>query len=1296
MKMGRPTLAGTLLLVTGMAVAAALPGASPSPAFAQLHTETALEDTLCTNGTVITDHADKPDLVEDCKNLVAAVNHWRTNTSQRRWIPNWGAATAISGWEGVTVEGTPPRVTGLILDANARSLKLRGQVPSQLGNLSDLKVLSLSDNYLAGDIPASIWTLTKLTTLVLINNQLTGSIPAEVGNLTRLEILDLADNDMGGSLPSEIGSLGSTLRELRLHSNKGNYVRGNGPGFSGSIPSEFGNLVNLTVLQLHINILSGPIPDLSRLTKLQWLSLYENNLSGDLPSWLPQLTTLTNVYLYDNQLTGSLPAGLGNLSALRSLQLNDNRLTGTIPATLADPPLNTLKLNMNMFTGCIPDPLYDIGTNDMATTNRAVGYYDRATDSHLAADILPRCSEATPNIILNKTAFSVGEGGDPASTYSVRLGMRPTAAVTVAVSGYSSDDLMLDKPRLTFSTSDWHVEQTVTVSAPEDDDSRDETTTLTHTASGASEYRGKTASLDVTVFDNDSPGVTVATNPVTSPPALTLTEGGSGAYTVVLESKPSANVTVTVAKTGTSGITVNKSTLPFTTANWRTPQTVTVSAIQDGDAVAESATISHTVTSTDTQYAGISAASVGVTATDDDTPGVVVQPTSLALTEGGETRYTVVLTTRPSVDVTVNIVSGRRDVRVDQSSLTFTSTTWNSVRTVRVAKDEDNIPSGSGAVTITNTVSTTDSAYASVTAADVNVQVTDNDSPGVTIRPISLTVDEGGSETYTVVLATRPSSDVTVTIGFGSGSSPDVATDETTLTFTDQDWDDPQTVTVSAAEDDTDTANDTATITHTATSTDSDYNLTAGEVSVGVADNDQVKVKVDPTSLTVAEDGSATYTLVLGSRPSADVTVAIALSSTSSPDVTLTTGTDTSVTSFSVTFAPGDWDTPRTVTVEAVDDADAVNDGATLEHTVTSTDGSYNGVATDSVTVTVTDDDEPPRDFRPPPVNLPDANPAAQSDRDPQSPPRVSAGFEQSVYTVAEGSGIVVKILLSADPERSVTIPLVSMEQGGAAPADHSGLPANVTFDSGETEASFTFRATEDGREEDAESVKIAFGQLPDRVFAGANHETTVRISDGDLPAVTVSFERSTHTVAEGSNVTIRVALSADPKRTITVPFTASGQGGAGRDDYSGVPANVMFMSGQTEQSFTFTATQDSTDDDGESVRIGFRELPTGVTAGAPNRTTVRITDDDEPTPTPTPGTEPEEPQEPEQPAEPEEREPEPTPDTGTGIEPDTGTGTGIEPDTGTGLRAQPAPVSFFLLVVVAVGAALALAYKRR
>ena len=225
----------------------------------------------------------------------------------------------------------------------------------------------------------------------------------------------------------------------------------------------------------------------------------------------------------------------------------------------------------------------------------------------------------------------------------------------------------------------------------------------------------------------------------------------------------------------------------------------------------------------------------------------------------------------------------------------------------------------------------------------------------------------------------------------------------------------------------------------------------------------------------------------------------------------------------------------------------------------------------------------------------------------------MTVSYGASSYTVAEGASVTVTVTLSADPERTVEVPTTTVDLDGARSADLSGVPEKVPFASRETEKTFDFAATQDEEDDDGERASLTFGTLPDGVTAGTPTETTITITDDDVPAVTVSFEKSAFTVAEGNSVAIKATPNADPERTVTIPLTKTGQGGATTADYSGLPQNVVFNSGDTENTLSFTAVNDTSDDGSESVKLTLGVLPTGVSAGTTTETTVSITDDDVP-----------------------------------------------------------------------------------
>ena len=136
---------------------------------------------------------------------------------------------------------------------------------------------------------------------------------------------------------------------------------------------------------------------------------------------------------------------------------------------------------------------------------------------------------------------------------------------------------------------------------------------------------------------------------------------------------------------------------------------------------------------------------------------------------------------------------------------------------------------------------------------------------------------------------------------------------------------------------------------------------------------------------------------------------------------------------------------------------------------------------------------------------------------------------------------------------------------------------------------------------------------MPAGVMPGGTAESTVSITDDDDPGVKVGFGASSYTAAEGGTVEVTVTLSADPERQVVIPLTTTDEGGASGADYSGVPASLRFESGDTSMSFTFEATDDAVDDDGESVKLSFGTLPAAVTAGDTAEAKVSITDDDDP-----------------------------------------------------------------------------------
>lgn len=226
--------------------------------------------------------------------------------------------------------------------------RLEGELPSEIGNLTSLTELRLEGNNFTGNIPSEMGDLSNLYRLNLNINSFTGQIPSTLGNLANLEILSLWGNSLTGGIPEELGNL-AALTDLELFQND----------LTGSIPPELGNLTQLWRLDLHSNQLSGSIPsELGNLNNLEVLDLSSNSFSGQIPSELGNLSALVELILWDNQFTGGIPESLGDITSLIELNIGNPGLGGSIPASLGQlENLEYLRLNSADLTGSIPPEL---------------------------------------------------------------------------------------------------------------------------------------------------------------------------------------------------------------------------------------------------------------------------------------------------------------------------------------------------------------------------------------------------------------------------------------------------------------------------------------------------------------------------------------------------------------------------------------------------------------------------------------------------------------------------------------------------------------------------------------------------------------------------------------------------------------------------------------------------------------------------------------------------------------------------------------------------------------------------
>ncbi|SVB18240.1 uncharacterized protein METZ01_LOCUS171094, partial [marine metagenome] len=338
---------------------------------------------------------------------------------------------------------------------------------------------------------------------------------------------------------------------------------------------------------------------------------------------------------------------------------------------------------------------------DSAGNVYVAGYFHNSVDFDSGANDVPFTSAGhsdgfvarySPDCALGDTAgvtvfqsdgstvvSEVGTSDVVSDVVSVVLNTQPTSVVTVTVDlagsdEASTDEASIDVTELMFTTDNWSVAQDVTVTGVDDDvDDDDQTSMLTFSISGAAAY----AALDdqevvVTTTDDETSGFTVST------PVVTVSESGSTAtLQVVLDSKPSAAVTISLTGSDADEALVGPTTLTFIPEDWKSPQDVIITGVNDLTVDGNQAsTVTLTTSSADSDYADLTAA-VNVTTTDDDAAGFTATSTD-GTTEvsefGSSDTISVVLSTEPTGTVVISVTaSDPSEVVVSPTVLTFTS-----------------------------------------------------------------------------------------------------------------------------------------------------------------------------------------------------------------------------------------------------------------------------------------------------------------------------------------------------------------------------------------------------------------------------------------------------------------------------------------------------------------------------------------------------------------------------------------------------------------------------------------------
>jgi len=835
-------------------------------------------------------------------------------------------------------------------------------------------------------------------------------------------------------------------------------------------------------------------------------------------------------------------------------------------------PTTVTLTSTNPFEGTVSPTSLDFGPSnfDMPQTVTIYGVDDQLADGpqpyvvqvagpdlgEVDVQVTNDDNDSAGAVVTPTSGLMTTEAGGQA-TFTVALSAAPNADVTIPIATSDLTEGNVDTDMLTFTSQNWNAPQIVTITGIDDaiaDGPVGYMIVLSPMQSSDTVFAGVDPDdVSVTNIDNDSPGFLV-----TPTSGLQTTEaGGTATFTVVLNSQPSADVTVALTSNDLTEATVAPATLTFTNQNWNAPQTVTVTGVDDNIADGDQPFVIALApaVSTDATYNGVDPDDVMGLNLDNDTAGFLVTPTSgLQTTEGGGTdTYTVVLLSQPSADVTIAVASNDPgEGTATPASLTFTTQNWNAPQTVTAHGVDDFIADGNQVYTIVNSPAvSTDTGYSGLDPDDVTVTNLDNDSAGFVVTPTTglVTTEGGGTAQFTVVLQSQPIADVTVPVTSSDLTEGKVSTAQ--LTFTSLNWNAPQTVTITGIDDSIVDGDQPYQVNlAAATSADAAYNgRDPADVSVTNLDNDTAGFVVSPTTglVTSESGGTDTFTVVLLSQPSANVTIPVASSDT----------TEGTVSTALLTFTTANWNAPQTVTITGKDDA--VADGNQLYRIVlspaSSTDASYSGLDPTDVSVTNLDND--------------------------------SAGILVNPTTglvTTEGGGTAsFTVVLLSQPTQNVTIPVSSSDT-----SEGTVSTTLLTFTPVNWNAPQTVTVTgvddfvADGNQPYTIVLAAATSADPGYNTRDAQ-DVGVTNLDNDSPGILVTPTTGLVTTEAGGTATFTIVLLSQPLSNVTIALTSS-------DTTEGTvaPASVTFtaLNWSSPQTVTVTGKDDFVQDGDQPYKI--------------------------------------------------------------------------------------------------------------
>lgn len=240
--------------------------------------------------------------------------------------------------------------------------------------------------------------------------------------------------------------------------------------------------------------------------------------------------------------------------------------------------------------------------------------------------------------------------------------------------------------------------------------------------------------------------------------------------------------------------------------------------------------------------------------------GIVIDKTSITLTEGTSTQITFSLLSKPRADVILNLSSVSDRLTILQSSLTFPASNWDIEPQVTFTAVNNSIDDGNTSTTVSLSVSSSDERYNALPTETLSVTINDNDTAGIDYNNSTINIVEDNSITRTFRLKSKPTNNVTLNI---TSNDARLGISPSSITFTQYDWNTYKPVIFTAINNTSADGDVTVTVSISALSSDSKYNGLTGSFAVNITEDDTAvfgklafesdyfAVDIDPTGYTM-------------------------------------------------------------------------------------------------------------------------------------------------------------------------------------------------------------------------------------------------------------------------------------------------------------------------------------------------------------------------------------------------------------------------------------------------------------